>query len=63
MPTMKPIAAQQASAATRGQAGANCQSSSTVGQRHEARSCRGNGPASRVITRAAAVSSVAATLA
>ena len=38
----KPITAQPASAAMRGQAGANCQSSSTPGSRQNGSFCRGS---------------------
>src|SRR6516225_12292836 len=62
MPTAKPSMAQQASAATRGQAGANCQSSSTFGSRHSGIFCRGSGPLRRLRTRSAAVVSSAEAL-
>src|SRR6185437_14783688 len=57
IPMTKPSAAQQAKAATRGQAGANCQSSSTFGRRQSGGFCRGSGPARRVSTRSTAAPS------
>src|SRR6185437_14816055 len=63
MPSTKPSAAQPARAATRGQAGAYCQSSSTLGRRHSGIFCRGSGPPRRLSTRSTAASSVCGALA
>src|SRR5581483_4286041 len=57
IPTKKPSAAQQASAATRGHAGANCQSSSTAGSRQSGCFWRGSGPLIRFSRRPMAASS------
>src|SRR3974390_1506337 len=63
MPIAKPSTAQQASAATRGHAGANCQATAASATRHSGIFCRGSGPLRRLSTRsAAAVSSAEALL-